>query len=658
MSKLLEEKPDLNTDDPKDVAAITDVIKNMGDYKLKSSKDYEVPEDQQITFEARSRQHLLFEAAIMRVKGAFNQRFLALRELKRRIIQRVNQDLVRVEAIDKEIGQFQQNEKLLDARLEFRVSEWPEDRLILDQKDQNRNCTNPAEPPQGEAETGIPLLDLLSTQPDSIGELSSEDQTISVKLLKHERGVLLSRSQSTIDAFDRAVYDLGREKRKLECNLQLFELKKIVLYQELTLLKEFEKTDDALEQKMKSTHAQKAQALSEINACQERLSEKKAEIEVWQEKVRENMEEFHRLVGTETNMYFTPLLKLFKKKVKRQKQSDLNSEDDESEDYDYDEDEDFDEEEFEEDVCPEGCDTSLYESVLELREKKLDQEESLTELQKSIEELKKSYDRFRGREKQINKDLTNSSLEIQAFQNEKQQKLNELETYVMLKLSQICCSDPEQPHMLPESIGECLVFPTTALTRVHSRIAELQEENKEKKIEYKDLHLMQKRLTREKKIKEKEIEELTVRCDEFQLLKFGQVIDLDVIEKMEENNNSGDMQEKLARRESDQRRAYARLKKKIDKQRDLFLEETNANTRKLEAIAALTQRKKELEDELNMGIKANNNSGISRDEDRKEKQRLMSIAKSQAREIEALKYDIACLSYGNPRSSQNQLNSP
>lgn len=660
MAKLLEEKPDLNTDDPQDVAAIKEVIKNMGDYKLKSSKDYEVPEDQQITYEAKKRQHLLFEATIMQVKSAFNKRVLALRELKRRIIDRVKQDLKRVAAIDKELGTSGE-EVILNACLEFKPSEWPEDRLILDPKEQGRNnARRQSVTMEEDPETGIPLIDELSKQTDELGELSSEDRAISLRLLEHERGVLLSRSQSTIEAFDGALYDVSRAKKKLECDLKLFEAKKIVLYHELAMLKEFEITDDALEQKMRSTHAQKAQALAEINACQERLSEKKAEVEIWQEKVRENMEEFHRLVGSETSIYFTPLLKLFKKKVKRQKQNDLNSEDEESEESDYDEDEDFDDEEYEEDACPEGCDAALYESVLELREKKLDQEEALAELQKSIEELKKSYDRFRGREKQINKDLANSSLEIQAFQNEKQQKLNELSTFVVLKLSQICCSDPERPDMLPESIAECLVLPTSALTRVHARIGELHEENKAKKSEYKDLHLMQKRLTRERKTREKEIEELQVRCDEFQLLKFGQVIDLDVIEKLEESNNSGDLQEKVMRREAEQRKAYASLERKINKQRNAFLEETNANTKKLEAIAALTERKRELEEELNLGIKASNSSGISRDEDRREKRRLMAIAKSQAKEIQALKADIARLSYSYPRSrsSQNQVASP
>ena len=37
------------------------------------------------------------------------------------------------------------------------------------------------------------------------------------------------------------------------------------------------------------------------------------------------------------------------------------------------------------DICPPYCDTALYNSVLEVREKRLDQEDSMAEIQKAIE---------------------------------------------------------------------------------------------------------------------------------------------------------------------------------------------------------------------------------------------------------------------------------
>merc|ERR1712125_203659 len=122
-----------------------------------------------------------------------------------------------------------------------------------------------------------------------------------------------------------------------------------------------------------------------------------------------------------------------------------------------------------------------------------------------IEELRKSNDRHQGREKQINKGLKNTELEIQAFQNEKQAKLNELDIYIVLKLSQLCCFQDEEEEdspsseeeevpstkrtiemkSLPDMIESCLVFSRETFNKLHNRIPELEQENKEKKLEYK-----------------------------------------------------------------------------------------------------------------------------------------------------------------------------
>ena len=74
------------------------------------------------------------------------------------------------------------------------------------------------------------------------------------------------------------------------------------------------------------------------------------------------------------------LAKIFRRKIKRSKKRDGDADDDDD-DEDEDEEEDFDEDEGDEDEeevddsCPPGCDTTLYEQVLEMREKRLDQEE-------------------------------------------------------------------------------------------------------------------------------------------------------------------------------------------------------------------------------------------------------------------------------------------
>ena len=72
----------------------------------------------------------------------------------------------------------------------------------------------------------------------------------------------------------------------------------------------------------------------------------------------------------------------------------------------------------------------MYEQVVELREKRLDQEEILAEIQRTIDELQRTYDRHIQREKQIDRDVNSYSKEIRSFQTEKQQRLNKYVLFI------------------------------------------------------------------------------------------------------------------------------------------------------------------------------------------------------------------------------------
>ena len=64
------------------------------------------------------------------------------------------------------------------------------------------------------------------------------------------------------------------------------------------------------------------------------------------------------------------------------------------------------------------------------------------------------------------------------FQREKQQKLNELDVVVVLRLHQI---QYMLNSALPQDLSQCLVFNSPALIRLQSRIKELEKEKAEQK---------------------------------------------------------------------------------------------------------------------------------------------------------------------------------
>jgi WD40 repeat protein len=568
---LEAERPAEDAEDPRDVRAIAFAEAHMGDYKLKTAANYVVPEEQRVNADKKRRQMVLLEESMHSVQMNFNGRFLSLRDLKKQIIQQIKDDNSRIHAINSELGQ---SESLWEPVTSD--AEWPELRDIVteenlrahksslgvsapeqEQPSEEANTQDADAPPpiglddsetklQAAIDAGVPEYMVRIVKSPCTGELSElqlAEQEASHRRLKHERSSLMQKTSQTVGMFDEAIYELRQEKMQLDCDLKAAEMKMLTLYRELVLLRQFESKDDALASKMEKCRSDKSGVVGEISECQAKLGTKRDEIGVWQEKAKHIMNEFSALVG-ESNQFHHQLLKIFKKKVKRAKKRNGDEDEEEEEEEDWEEDdEDFDDEgeeedEDEEDACPPGCDQTLYDKVLELREKRLDQEEILSDFQKAIDELTRNSDRHQTREKQINKDLAQTEKEIQGFQTEKQQRLNQLDVVITLKLDQLLCTVPRDveaggdPEVLSAGVNDCLVFGKKQLTQLKSRIQELEVENRTLRQQFKDLHKEQSRLAREKKLKESEIMASREKCDDLQMLKFGQIIDLEALDKV------------------------------------------------------------------------------------------------------------------------------
>merc|ERR1711904_100607 len=127
-----------------------------------------------------------------------------------------------------------------------------------------------------------------------------------------------------------------------------------------------------------------------------------------------------------------------------------------------------DEDEMEEDICPQGCDMSIYESVLDLRDKRLDMEDALVEIQKAVDDLKRDHTKLLADEKRIDKEQKQTDAEIRQFQTEKQRKLNQVPIVFTLRLSQVQCltGSYESDLMLPEELNDYVVFTRNGLQRL------------------------------------------------------------------------------------------------------------------------------------------------------------------------------------------------
>ena len=740
LDTMMSKKPDLGEEDPTDVAAIEDTRTNLGDKKLKNALDYVVPEDQRVNAEKKKRQMVLLEESIHSIKMGYNQRFLALRDLKRRIIGNIESDNVRVREIDVELINIETNAGNDDVVDDIRTKpdlwepkidpkEFPEERFQVtsnelaeelgetvssdttaskssptinnlntnaggDEIDQipqlraasslfNQNSNNENEGTASNAEQG---------EEDSLMEVALRDER-RITLL-HERKVLLEKTNQTVTAFDEAMYDLRREKIKLDADLKTAEMRGLTFLSELEMLKEFEKKETMLSTKLEKNKIEKGSVSTEIGECKTKLEAKRQEIEVWQEKDKVIESEFSSLVP-ESNVLWPQLFKIFKRKIKRTKKSnndgdgsgddsDYESSEEESSDDEGDSDDDD-----EDDSCPAGCDQALYDKVLELREKRLDQEDILADFQKNIDDLKKSFDRLNAREKTITKEFIATEKDIELFQTEKQRKLNTLDVYITVQLSQILHlvpsveyfanekngkkSQPSSPsrspmrrmmsdtasmmsstmgmetevppeYVLHPDMSAGLVMQRPNIDSLKHRIVGIQEETLIQDSKFKNLHKEKKKLYREKKSRKKLITAQEEKCNDLQMLKFGQTIDLESLDKMGSRKALDEVNQKKKRLERRQEIEIVKAKKSIRSANENLIETTQENTVQLERIAQLTHQQQSLEKELNSGGSggSGDQGGIMR-RDVEERNRLVQLVKLQAKEVDALKAEINML---------------
>ena len=132
---------------------------------------------------------------------------------------------------------------------------------------------------------------------------------------------------------------------------------------------------------------------------------------------------------------------VYKKKIKRENQtakdSDASSEEESSDDDSDWSDEDSDAEPFDDTVCPTGCDIELFNGTIDLRAKRSAIEDELQDAKKAAEALRKENDALNKKAKMLEGQLKSSMEDLEAFQVEKQGKLNELWVVVPLLTIQI-----------------------------------------------------------------------------------------------------------------------------------------------------------------------------------------------------------------------------
>nr|XP_019590423.1 PREDICTED: cilia- and flagella-associated protein 44 isoform X2 [Rhinolophus sinicus] len=641
--ELYKSKPADDYEDPKDVQAIKEAQVCMGDFNLKTAPDYKIPEHMRINAAKKEEELGQLDSMTYSKKIHMNKSILSLRDLKVAVIEEIQclvQELKNIQStlhISKHVP--------IPQIPRIHPEEIPEKRFHYDEKTllafkQQLMQSKDEKPPQVEPVVSTtPGSGFLRLAPGKDGDLTTRDSLsrsskalavsldiqktmefekadptdVELEIMKRDeikhvymQQYLTNRIKELIVTFDAELRLLRHQKLKLDTQMKLSDLHHLTLFQETLLLKNFEKQENTLQERVNSLDKEERDMQWKINETLKEMEEKKNEITRLQDQEKALYAAFQTALG-ENNKFENFLMKVLKKKIKRVKKKEVEGDADEDEESDESseeesslesgEDESGSEDEvFDDSICPTNCDMGLFELALQLREKRLDIEEALVEEKKIVDNLKKENDILSKKVRNVATNLNAAEEALEAYQREKQQRLNELLVVIPLKLHQI-------EHVvfgeIPSDLSGTLVFSNHSLRRLQERIVQLQEENSKQQKLNKEFRERRKQLIREKREISKSINKMEETVRQLMISKFGRVIDLEALQTLSVNTTLEELRIKKLRKELLNAKEIKMWEEKIAQVRWELMMKTKEHTKKLHQMNDLCIEKKKLDSRLN-----------------------------------------------------------
>ncbi|KAK2814871.1 hypothetical protein Q7C36_023137 [Tachysurus vachellii] len=671
--ELYATKPSEDYEDPEDLRAIQLAKENIGDFKLKTAKDYTVPKHMRMNVEKKTAQLVKLQEQIFQRKNQMNERVLALRDSKVALISQFRSLKHQLLAVQKLLPPekhrpppttptmsleetpekaLQYNRKTLEsyAAARDKLNNWDnkqeKPKSVLDLMQQNGyQDTGSDEEHTEEEDIHTEEVHILPTE-----SLSESEQEIEDSRNLYLQDKLIKQMEEAVSDFDAKLSDLRFDKSAMDVQMKQADLRHVTLSQELLLLKEFEKRELLLEERRNIYVQEERELRSKLEECKCQLEVKRRDIAKLHESEKVLVSTFQASLG-EDNKFADFLTKVFKKKVKRVKKKETPGSDDEEEESEEDSDEesDWDNEEddegldgaagFDDSVCPPNCDPELFKNALSLREHRLDLEERLHEEKIIADNMKKEYDSLTKKEKIVQNNLKAAEGDLELLYREKQQKINELYVVVPLRLNQIMHLD--NPEMLADP-NKLLVINASTVKGLQGRIKELEQENNAQKELNRQARQRHRQLRNEVRNMEANCQELKAENEAMMLKKFGKLVDLKALQTLSGNRKLEEMKYENQVQEAKNRKERRMMMAEIDAAKQELTKLTMEHTAQLHRYNSLLNEKKMLEDNIEKSFKKMSFNFIpSRGRDEEDIKRLQLHVQKQAEKINCMKEEIS-----------------
>ncbi|KAK7895699.1 hypothetical protein WMY93_021024 [Mugilogobius chulae] len=671
-AQLYAEKPDKNYEDPEDVQAILTARNTLGTLKLKSSPDFILPKHLRVNSEKKREQLAALEEKMRLQQTDMNTRIIALRDRKLELVnhlQVLRSELGRVqrrlpaefhrpcptvptvlpeETTDMERpctrALLQRYKELKEPGLWFRSAEVGEDPDQDGTSDIIEQLHREMDLQSNKREETISQSDSQSESEEE-GLMSEREKNAKLEQqirLKYRQDCLITQMQGDVCEWDALLRMLLHEKLLLDQELKMGDLQKLTMLQELQVLEQFESRKESVQSKLSTTTAEGENIKTRLQELNEQLECVQQDISRLQDREKALTAAFITSLG-ENNKCEDFLTRVFKKIIRPKKKKSAeaadahkhaeqeDSEDEEDDEWDEDDDEEdqyvFVEEEGEpvdDSVCPPNCDPLLFENTLQLRERKLEVNEQLQKAKKSAEALQKDHEMLTKR------------------RETKQQKINDLDVVVPLRLHQIQMPDGE----LPTDLSQVVVMDRTVFQRLQNRIPELKSEVCEQKQLFKEARQKHARLKRKNAEMGKRVKELDKECEEAMIKKFGRVVDLEALQTLSENRVLEELKQEQSLREVRYAKEIRQWDRKVDEARDELNQAIRGNSERMARLNQLIQESREQDRKLNTQQQsvAKQYESTQRRRDQQDIQHLQKVVKSQAEQATVLRKEIQLLS--------------
>ncbi|XP_025086571.1 cilia- and flagella-associated protein 44-like isoform X2 [Pomacea canaliculata] len=572
--KFIESKPGDDYEDPEDVKAIQVARETLGDFPLKTDPNYKVPESYKLTVMAGNRRLASCLTRLKDLQIQFNQKLLALRERKKKIVSET-------QALHEQLSSVQEMLPL-DKHLptpplvSLSVEEEPEKRMTYSKfslrrfQSQKLNTTGldvPAAVLPAVKETRSKSRRRTGTSSEESDDLSSSDDLVDLssvmlepapsspleKQIEQEKQIHLEYTQrklieditAKMAHFDVSHRLLHHDKVLLDVTLKVAELRVNTLLEENIKLKQCEDVEFEI---LRQTNVAMVQKL-ELDKLQKQLLEvldkKNKEMEKFVKLEKVLFTKMEEVVG-EHNPFRDYLVKVFKKKIKRKKKKRASGQGGQDEDQNQEEEEesesssesssegeDDDDEEEEEgttldlNVCPNDCSRELFDSVVALREERLDLEDLKMEAKSGRDATLKELDNVKRKSSSNTHEIEKQKRAFQEFQVEKQTRLNDIHVLAFLHPHQLKCLEAKK---LPATLDNELVINEEDVDRLRKRIEELKKEKKIQRQNMQDSRRHFHHLQYELKHHHKHLQAMIEKCDKAMMDKLGRLVDMEVLD--------------------------------------------------------------------------------------------------------------------------------